>query len=311
MSKYLLFGFALILTFLFYQRNIELVLDMNLYIEETDFLKSDTIVNSRLFWKGEYFFLILLKGISLILPSKIGIYTLVFLGMIVYLSSLTQIARNLNLNPIIVIILTFSSLYFYLLFGNTIRQGLALAISFLSLRHLLSNNKKTFLVLAILALLTHKSTLILFVIPILHEVKSLRRSIKLPLTIILICASFAFINDYLSVKLLNYGMENADLTKDLIKLSVSILLSTLILTNRRSIPDYFKYTFYTITILSLILIGFSSISSRLLLYNQALTPFIFASIFKGAKNQFVLVLFSMIYLASIMNTTTFKSLFPF
>lgn len=310
-SRYFLFSFALVLTFIFFHRNIEAVMDMDLYLEELIFLKSGSLIESRLFWKGEYFFLILLKIFAYILDPKIGLYLLVFSGIILYLNSLNKIAKFYGLNPLYILILTFCSVYFYLVFGNTLRQGIALGLGINTIVYYYNRKYWLAVVFGILTLLTHRSAVVLFIYPIISVFfkTNLKTYWRFLLPIILY---FLFMNykDYFFLKISGYSLENEDLIKDSIKLVTSLILSLLILIYWKRIPDYLKYTFILTTFLSTMFITFNSISSRFLLYNQALTPLILLFLIKK-KNQVLLIPFGIIYFGIMTQTGTIKSLFPF
>ena len=310
-SRYYLLSLSLILTFLFYQRNIESILDMSLYLEELVFLKNGSIIESRLFWKGEYFFLILLKIFSNILDPKTSLYLLVFSGIVLYLSALTKIARIHNINSFYILLLTSCSIYFYLVFGNTLRQGIALALALNAT--LFYYNKKYWLVLlfGIFSILSHRSAIILFIYPIIKELSNVKlKSYWTLFSLIIIFILFVNLKEYFYLKFYSYSMSNKDIFKDSIKLMISFALCVLIFFHSRKVPGYFKYTFVAITLIASIFISFDSISSRLLLYNQAITPFILLFLVKKESHS-ILIPFSLTYLFILMQTETMKSLFAF
>lgn len=304
---------TLVFTLLFYFRDITKVLDMDLYMNEIIFLKDNSILNSRLFWKGEYFFLLIMKSVTF-LPPKTGLYLIVFFSLFIFFKSSFEIAKFFELNILYLIILLITSLSFYMAFGNIIRQGTAISLVMLSYSFYLKKSVKKAVFFFTIAFLTHKSSIVLIIPFILANTKFSLRSFILFVSIAVIL--FFIIEPYFNLKIKSYSTENSDMQKDLIKLSSGVIVLLLAFCKRKLIDKTLLYTYSYIILISLIFISVESIGSRLLIYSQIFTPFIFAFIFgkkKSLKNHTTLIatFISFVYFTLIVSTPTFISLFPY
>ena len=127
-------------------RDFTQIIDINLYsLEFSKFQNGQSIVDSSLFWKGEYFFLILMYILKF-MNLKIFFFTYHFISLFIFVYSIKKIFRyffrldNINFIPFI-----FLSYGFILLYSNVIRQGMALSIMLLGISYYLDNKKKLLL----------------------------------------------------------------------------------------------------------------------------------------------------------------------
>ena len=304
---------ALVFTFVFFLRDITKVADMDLYLNEIIFLKDNSILNSRLFWKGEYFYLLILKSVTF-LPAKFGLYSIVFFSLFIFLKSSFEIAKYFELNILFLLLCLFTSLSFYMVFGNIIRQGIAISLIMLSYSYHLKKSIIKPIIFLIMAFFTHISCVVLIIPFLLTRIKFSTRIFVLLVS--LAVSLFFIIEPYFILKINSYSMVNSDITKDLIKLSTGVVVLIFAFFNRKVIDIIFLKSYSFIILISIIFISVESIGSRLLIYSQILTPFIFAFILgnkKSLKNQTTILTscISVVYFLLIFSTPTFKSLFPY
>ena len=302
-------GFTCVLFF----RNLNEVLDISLYMDEMTFLKNNSIFESSLAWKGDYLFLLILKILSYF-DKYLGILIYFFISMLFFLKQLLRLSKNNNLSFGVLLLFVFSSLSFYLMFGNTLRQGLAFSFILGSFNNF-NKNKIWFMFYFICAFMSHKSVIIFLLPFIIIYFKNYKK-----ITFFLLLPFFLFIYSYLlnnliSLKFTQYSsLTNPDIFNDFIKLiavTVVFVISTFILKNKFTI---FHLTILCIIIVSFVFINMPIISSRLLLFAQLIIPIILAHSYKEIqfKSNFNLkkgvVIYSLIFFLIMINTKAYISL---
>ena len=318
-SNYLkIFYLSLIMASILFYRDLSNVLDVALYMDEIVFLRENSILDSSLVWKGDFLFLIFLKILSYF-DAQLAIFIYFFITIFLFLTQV-NIFSKINKLPVNNLFLFYlSSIAFYLVFGNTLRQGLSFIFILGVFNHYKRNNFLVFTYL-FLAALAHKAALI-FVFPFLFQF--LRKKLFISLLFYLPIIYFlnnSILKELIELKNLQYqGSANPDLFNDLIKLVIVSSVSFVSIFLSKEKHTLINMSMFIILLVSTILINRPVISSRLILYAQLLVPILltynFKSIYLNNRNnnkyKHSIILFSVVYLLLITGTPTFKSLMTY
>ena len=296
-------------------RDFTKILDINLYSQEfISFQSGQTIFESRLFWKGEYLFLIMMLSLKF-LNVKVFFFIYHFVSLYILSLAIKKIfvyffkIKNFYFSPFILL-----SYGFLLLYAYVIRQGMAFSFALLCISLYLSNKNKRAFVSSIISIGFHTSAFIMF-IPILFNIL-IKTSILNK--IFLICLSILFLylfdlNDYYVVKFESFENESNNLI--LVKLLISILPFILYSITGLG-KEYIKFFLILYLILGFFMTN-PKLLSRVLLYTELISFLYFNFIFMKIKSNQIFLKYTLLFLVSfpmlliLLNTNSISGLFVF
>lgn len=249
------------------------------------------------------------------------LYIVSFLSVIILVLSYKNIAYFKDV-PIINY-LFFSSATFYLMFGNTIAQGLASAFIILAISFYIEQKKLIYIFLIILASLFHKSAIIFILIYPLTKIMPQKRSWLVFIfgggilfnMFSLVYLRFGFIPNSISNLIKNESNNNLLIFKLLLSLLL-ILFMYFLLSKINSQKLNILFKIYTFAVsLSFYSFVVSEISSRLLYYSNFLVPVIIMEIIKILRFKkyilFLVILLTFFYNFFVINYPSIKLNFGF
>ncbi len=308
---------------------------MTFFISLRDLTGSDTIIYIEYFhyyddfssvydsyfsWKGDYFFFFLGWFIKLFTSSEfIYIFVLDFIGIFLLAFGFYRLSKLSFLNNnlfFIIMFFVFSTSSFIFLYGNVIRQGIAISLIIVSLSYFLDKRKFLGIIYFLLAIFTHKSSLIFLPVflPVLYFNIKWRTIIFIfivsflvgKLQLITKIADFNIL--FVSDKILSYqNAEQMNLNLKLIILMINTIIFSLFI-NKNIIFDKILKIWILLFSVVLFSIEIEKFASRLILYNDILTPLLYGMIlFISRKEKYFSILliseflFIMIYSFYVYN----------
>jgi hypothetical protein len=262
--------------------------DTATYIEYFNYYDGfETVYHSYFAWKGDYFFFFLGWIIKLFTNSEsLYIFLLDFIAINLLFFAYYRILNTLNINKntfIVLIFFVFSTSSFIFLYGNVIRQGLSVSLVLLAISYFIDKKVTVGIFYFILAILTHKSSLIflpIFIIVFYYDIKWLTIFFILGLSFSLSKLELiSMIGDFnilfVSDKILVYqGAEQANIDIKLYVLFFNFIYLLFAINKSYVFDKLFK-----IWILLFAIVLFSSeiekFASRLILYNDIILPILY------------------------------------
>lgn len=233
-------------------------------------------------WKGDYFFSFIAYIVKIFTNDyHIFLFFVSFFSISILNIGLYRLYKQINVNNIFIL----SSLFFmtyipYLLFGNTIRQGLSISLVVLALSYFSSKYKFYFILF--LASFSHKSAMLFFIFPLFESFLKTYKYKYLYLLLLGVGSKVLLIETlkhlpFIGDKIIYYS--NNFIEFDNVLQVVMLLLVIVLMLNkyitREEIRNnlIFNYLFFVLTI-SILLIDYSKISGRFILYLMPILPFI-------------------------------------
>lgn len=271
-------------------RNFDSGYDTESYIYLFENLNSyEDILNGYMSWKGDYFFTFLTFLSKMLSPNpRFFLVVVSFVSLLLITKGLKKLFES-NKDKFLLICLFYCTPMVFLLFGNVIRQGLAVSLFIFGLSYY-NTNRKIFYLFLLLAFLSHKSAIIFFLFPLYESLKLNYKYIKIFIIAIIIkTALFSIIIfiPFLKNKLFFY-QENFIETENIIQIIVLTMVILIILNKRifsKKIENdlIYNYFFFIVTI-SLMFFEFPKISGRLFLWISPILPYILIYSFRHYKH---------------------------
>lgn len=272
-------------------RNFNSGYDTEGYINLFDNLNSlQDIFFGYMSWKGDYFFTL----ITLVL-KKIGangryfLLILSFISVSILIKGLKKLFEG-NKDSFLLISLFYSTTIPFLLFGNVIRQGLAISLFLYGLSQYHANRKSYYLFL-ILSILSHKSALIFVLFQIFEIVKWNFKYVKILLVgfgikafVIIGLLAIPFIRSKYFFYSNNFNEQENIFQILFFTLVVIFTLNKKLVSVQIENNLIFNYFFF-VTITSLIFLEIPKISGRLFLWTAPILPYIFLRSFEHYKQH--------------------------
>lgn len=202
--------------------------------------------------------------------ARIGLHyeSLVFLYMFVTLSALFYFAMKISTKPIVVI-LCYYLLYFYFYSFNTIRQALAMVFVLFAIYYLERDNKKNFFIFSLIAMLSHTTAIISFVVLLIKRIKLSNRAFAFctlatfvigitPIVKFAVSSFFSFLPGYLYSYIVDY--DSRELGFSLSRCMLTLYCFALLRLSKRS-SLYIKVFAFGICLLNLF--AFQPIAARI------------------------------------------------
>lgn len=268
--------------------------DTEIYIELFESINSfNDIFFGYMAWKGDYFFTLITFLIKRI--SHNPRFFLVAMGLfstIILSNGLSRLYGNhkQKFNLICLFYLTHIP---FLLFGNVIRQGIA--ISLLVFGFSFYNSRKSiFYIFLFLSFFTHKSAIIFLLFPIFNLIKGKSKYIiylsfafVLKSVMFIIITLIPFLNSKISFYQNNFLETENTLQVVLLTFLIILLLNKEIYSTRIKNDLIFNYCLFII-MMSFLFIDIPKISGRLFMWLVPVLPYILVNSFKGYKQEKVL-----------------------
>jgi len=301
--KYVLFSIIFLFSLMVSLRGKQSLGDTGYYIDIfVNSVDIDYIFEGRMAWKGDYFFgffIYLIRKFSDNYHLFFFICSLFFLSLLVYSVNKLQLNKVSNRQSFIFISVFMVSYVPFLMYGNTIRQGAAISLSYLALYFLGKNRLFIYFVLAFLAVFTHKSAVILIPFLVFHCLPGKLKLLSLVLIVFLTVLAVGLLGG-----ILNFVGGKAEFYEHNFhsKIDVILIISFFCLFVLVFYKNFIKSILGEIDVLSdffyfmiFLAIGFISlekIAARYLLYIMPILPyFLCLSIISIRQKELILNLF--------------------
>lgn len=285
-------------------RNVDSSTDTAYYADVfQNSISLEEIISGRMSWKGDYFFGFLTYLIRSFFENyNIYFFLLALISLSVLFFGLYRIyAEKFNKRDseyILYISIFFLTYIPFLMYGNTVRQGLAVSLSVLALSYL-RNSLLIYFFISILALFTHKSAILLLFFPIYFYLLSNKNlnffslffAVFLSLNFLLQVVDFV---PYISDKLTYYQSHFQNQT-DIIQLMAATVTLGFMLNKKIFSHDVnnnllYGFAFYILTI-GFSLIEAPKVGARLLIYVTPFFPYLILESLKLYRQKKYLVFF--------------------
>lgn len=272
----------------------------------------EEVVSGRMSWKGDYFFGFITYLIRYFFESYNAYFFLLSLVSVsVLLLGLYRIYIN-QLNKKKSEYLIYISIFFvtyipFLIYGNTVRQGLAVSLSVLALSYL-KYNPIMYFFLSITAFFTHKSAIILLFFPIYFYFLKNRianlftLSLVFLVTIVFLSKMIDYV-PYISEKLDFYqsNFQNQTDTIQIIAFLILFVLSLNVKIFSYAVNSNLVYMFVLyVGVIGLALIDAPKIGARLIIYAMPFFPYLILETLMLYKqsNYLIFIFLALIFLSS-------------
>lgn len=263
-------------------------------------------------WKGAYFFSFIAYMSKYYIYDNyhIFLFTISCLSITFLIMGLYKIFSFYKIKHIFLYIVLFFMTYFpFLMYTNTIRQGLAISLVIYALSFLQRKKYLYYYILIILAIFSHKSSIAFIFFPLFFNYNSTYKYLIIPIflyvikyLIIKILIHIPFIGD----KIIGYSHSFYEIKNIVIVASFSFMVYLVL--NKHIMSKYIRENiifnfFFFILIISILFIDIPKISGRFLIYAAPVLPYVLLNIFvfyKQRKEIKQLIILSFILLSYII-----------
>jgi hypothetical protein len=301
--KYVLFLIVFLFSLMVSLRGEQSLGDTGYYVDIfVNSVDIDYIFEGRMAWKGDYFFgffTYLIRKLSDNYHLFFFVFSLLFLSVLVFSVNKLQL-NKVSIRRSFVLISVFMLSYVpFLMFGNTIRQGAAISLSYLALYFLGKNKLLAYIFITFLAVLTHKSAVILIPFVVFYYLPGRLKLLSLILIVslsVLALNLFGGFFPFLEGKVEFYE-SNFHSKIDVILIICFFVLFVLVfyknfIKSTLGDRDVLSSFFYFIIFLAIGFISLEKISSRYLIYIMPILPyFLYLSIISIRQKELIFQLF--------------------